>query len=575
MPVDFRNFGQSVFATTFFASNFQFWSESGYFDAPSEVKPLLHTWSLAVEEQYYIVFPVFLFLVHRYCASLLKQLIVLIAVASFALSVYSVVNHPSAAFYLAPTRAWELMLGAALAVGVVPELRSRGARNTASFTGIALIAWSVVMFSGQTAFPGASALVPCLGAALVIYAGINGSSLPGRLLSTGPIVFVGLISYSLYLWHWPLLVYAKYYLIRDLTTPEAVSILVASFFMSVFSYRFVELPFRRREGVFRKRGLFVSALTLMVGVMAVGAAIRVFDGYPGRLPSAARQYAAGADDRNPASAQCHTISPRRVRAEDLCRLGPDTGVKPEFIVWGDSHADALMPAFKMLADRFGTAGWFASYTGCPPLLGVSRVDLPPSHLCKEFNDAMIEVIRRNRIRKVVLVAQWSVYVAGWEQGGANLNRGTPNPYLRLGPGDNQASRQSSERAFADSLGRTVRLLADTGAEIWFVQEVPSAQYIVPSTLARATISGRPIKNYAPRLSDYVSRQEFIRKIVSNMKKVGNFNWISLADFLCGEEICDLSHDGKSLYHDSHHLSTYGARYVAPALLPIFGRQSRE
>ena len=246
MPEQFLEFGKSVVAATLFSSNILFWLESGYFDGPAEMKPLLHTWSLAVEEQFYIVFPIFLIIIRRYSNCRWIAFTLPLALISFVISVWGVHHKPSATFYLAPTRAWELLLGSLLALGLFSPIGNRIVRETLSVLGLALIAWSVFTYSSKTPFPGLSALAPCVGAALVIHTGASGPCVVAKLLSARPVVFTGLISYSLYLWHWPLIVFAKYYWIRDLTTGESLAVIAISVLASVLSWRFIEKPSVRR-----------------------------------------------------------------------------------------------------------------------------------------------------------------------------------------------------------------------------------------------------------------------------------------------------------------------------------------
>jgi peptidoglycan/LPS O-acetylase OafA/YrhL len=246
LPGDLADLGREVSAATAFASNVLYWRETGYFEATAGQKLLLHTWSLAVEEQFYVAFPLLMYLAAR--ADISRVLVIAGALAlSFALALWGVRHEPAATFYLAPTRAWELLLGALLAAGAIPAPARRRVRDGLSLLGLGLIAWGVLAFSPRTPFPGASALVPCLGAALVIHAGAGGRSLGGRLLGSPATVFVGLISYSLYLWHWPLLVLAKYYAVRELTGAEVLAVLLLSVLVATVSWRFVERPFGKGD----------------------------------------------------------------------------------------------------------------------------------------------------------------------------------------------------------------------------------------------------------------------------------------------------------------------------------------
>ena len=202
------NYAKSLLAASASVSNFYFWQHSGYFDAPT-LNPLLHTWSLAVEEQFYVLFPIYLWAVRRFYPKQLRLSVYVLVVASLIASAIVVHFSRSTAFYMPYTRAWELLIGTVLALEVLPRLSSALLRNFAALLGIVMIVYSVLAYSRTTLFPGLSALVPCGGAALIIYAGEAGPTLIGRVLSWRPAVFIGLISYSLYLWHWPVILLHK------------------------------------------------------------------------------------------------------------------------------------------------------------------------------------------------------------------------------------------------------------------------------------------------------------------------------------------------------------------------------
>ena len=216
MPSDLRPFGHSLVATSFFLSNFEFLREFGYFGAAADLKPLLHTWSLGVEEQFYIIFPPLLALMLRFARKQAVPFIALIACASFACSVWLSRHFPDVNFFLLPSRMWELMIGALLATSAAPTLKNRVVAEILGGGGLAAILASVVLYSSTTPFPSEAALLPCLGAAAIIYSGTQ-PTMTRALLAAPPVVFLGLISYSLYLWHWPVRVFAQYYLIRELT----------------------------------------------------------------------------------------------------------------------------------------------------------------------------------------------------------------------------------------------------------------------------------------------------------------------------------------------------------------------
>ena len=258
LPSQMKEFGQSIVATLLFSSNVLFWRQDDYFSASAELQPLLHTWSLSVEEQFYLIFPILLLVLWRFGRRQALISLVILAVLSFLVSEWASHRLPTANFFLAPMRAWELLAGAICAM--VSARRPFGSSSVLSIAGLAMIIGAILVFDGDTPFPGVYALVPVTGAALILlFAGHD--SLTARLLSRAPLVGLGLISYSAYLWHQPLFAFAR---IRSLTEPEPVLMAALSGFSIVLAYltwRFVERPFRSGGawGAASRRGVFVSA----------------------------------------------------------------------------------------------------------------------------------------------------------------------------------------------------------------------------------------------------------------------------------------------------------------------------
>lgn len=258
LPTELVAYCKSMLAATFSMSNLYFWKHSGYFDSPTS-QPLLHTWSLAVEEQFYISFPLFLVVVRKFFPKRLRASVISLFFASLITSAIVVSRSEETAFYMPFTRAWELLLGTLLSLSVLPRLQSARLRNLAALAGIAMITFSVVGYTQQTLFPGFSALVPCVGSALIIWAGEGGSSLVGAVLSWRPVVFVGLISYSFYLWHYPVIISRQMGILTGISavtswhssallSPHRFDVLLEvalSFVLAVLSWRFVERPFRK------------------------------------------------------------------------------------------------------------------------------------------------------------------------------------------------------------------------------------------------------------------------------------------------------------------------------------------
>lgn len=277
-PDDLKDFAQSLAAICLFASNVLFWGESGYFDTQAELKPLLHTWSLAVEEQFYVVFPLLLLAAWRLRRGVLLALIGVLTVVSFFTSVDEVRNFPSAAFYLLPSRAWQLLVGA-LAAFVADRWPSSALRQPAvrlvgealGWGGMAMILLALFMFDERTPFPGLNAALPTLGTAMVLLGASDRTSV-GQMLAWRPLVGLGLISYSAYLWHQPLFAFTKHALLADLPADLAIVLCAVTIVLAYLSWRYIEQPFRDRILISRSTVLALSAagMAVFVGLGFIG-----------------------------------------------------------------------------------------------------------------------------------------------------------------------------------------------------------------------------------------------------------------------------------------------------------------
>ena len=579
MPVELAGFGRSLVASLFFYSNYFFHSQAGYFDAPSLTKPLLHTWSLGVEAQFYLVFPLIIMLLRskwmsshsRWSAAALLGLFAL----SLAGSVYSIHRNPSVAFYSLPPRAWELLAGSLLAIGILPKMGYIRVNQVLQAAGIGLIAWSAWFYSPNTPFPGEAALPPVVGAFLLIYSRKPGWAAPiSYALELPPLVWIGKISYSIYLWHWPLLVLLPHAFGRNPGTTKTVCALLLVLALAAFTYRFVECPFNQwRHRNRTKVVLSLGAALLFAMVIGFAVVVERSHGLPSRLSEKALILNAGGKDIAPAADRCHTISPERVLGDDICTLGNAVNRPPTFVVWGDSHAHAMYGSFNKLAVEHKLTGRHASYAACPPLIGV-RIATHTTDACQRFNEAMVDYINAHDFKYVFLVARWSVYVHGNTPGGVEVG---PAPLLVEPKGGSSGGSlaPSSEQLFARGIERTLNRLTAPGRTIYLVEQVPEALYDIPSSLARATLPfGLSQSALQPRRATTENRQRFVNQTFAAMKERYAIKIVRTHDFLCDADVCQIVHDGRSLYRDADHLSAYGADFVGPLLAPIFDEIER-
>lgn len=557
-PGNFEEIAESALATIFFSSNFYFWETTDYFATASEYRPLLHTWSLAVEEQFYIFFPLFLVLMARMPRSALVICSSVIFAASLVASVVSTQSMPVAAFYLAPARTWELFLGVFLALNMIPSWSNQLLRELAACIGIFLILISVVSYDSTTSFPGLAAVVPCLGTALVVQAGRGDGpeTMVSRLLSLRVLVFIGLISYSLYLWHWVVLALARSFLETPDLPPDWSFFCVAiSVVLAAISWRFVERPFRvkatvSRAGVFRFSG-GVAALLVCLAVSILAA-----DGYPGRISSKALAALAGEQDVEPGRKKCMGL---KADARH-CVIGSDH-TKPSGMLLGDSHAVAIMSAVDLALEQENLSAFVASYRACPPLLGVTRVGNDTSAECSRFIAYTLAFIDANRdsLDYVILSARWPLNATG------ERAPDEPGDPVRLASISDDY-QLSNSRAFEIGLGAFVERVTATGVDVIILGGVPEIGWNVPRSLALAEFRDVELPD-APTLEDLGSRHFEAEQILTKVAEKENVSFIPIAPLLCDPD-CQVFDGPKPLYVDDDHLSRHGARNVlGPKLAP--------
>ena len=564
-PNDYKSFGQSVVAASLFVSNILFWRQSGYFDAPTSERPLLHTWSLSVEEQFYASFPLYLILARRLFGKSTILVTSSIAVASFLMSLWAVKSYPTAAFYLSPARAWELMLGSLAAMGAFPELRGKNVRNGVALTGVTLIAISVFMYTKSTAFPGAAALLPTFGALFVIWSGTNGGSIVKSILSKPPFVFIGKISYSLYLWHFCLFAFANHLNIEELTPFETGAVLFVSFACSILSWRFIERPFRRRRELSSgTRPIFAAASLSTCAAIGFGLAIIHAGGAPNRFSPDQLSILAGADDFNPDRAVCLGKTVDQTVRGELCKLGIVTSGDPTFALWGDSQAEALRAAVDAAAVQNHQSGIFAGADGCAPLLDIDRSDIRG---CGAINKSIVDfIISKPTIRTVLLAGRWGI----WAEGTRYKREGRSPSFVRLISSTISPSTAHDNRAeFLSGLEQSIRILNESGRSVWIVGPVPEIGYNVPRSIYNNDLNIGRYVDIRPTLEEFYSREEFVLMSLDKLSIKYPIKIISPQTLLCHSLRCEIRSGINSLYSDDNHLSNFGSRLVSPVFARAF------
>ena len=557
---DFEQLGKHTAAGAGFVSNFAFNAEAGYFNDAPQLKPLLHLWSLGIEEQFYIVWPAVLWVAWRMTQRWAPALIVTGA-ASFLFCIAISGRTETAGFYLPITRVWEFAAGAWLGLMGTPQWRGSDWQREAAVTlGLSAIAATILLRIDLTPFPGWWAAVPVVGAALIIAGGPE--TRLSRLVLTNPIAtWIGLISYPLYLWHWPLLSFTWIFENAPLSRGLRVTLVTASVVLAWLTFQFVERPIRRR----RSPRHAVVLLASMIVVAAIGYATYVSGGVPSRaVARAAQPYVSSAQVFK---FDCFETESVGVADSWPCHLNP-SGSKARAMVVGDSHALALMPAFEQVARNRGEDVVAATAGGCPPLLGVQRQD-GKARRCPQLNEQVLSYVTSNGISDVYLVAFWSYYTTGLDYEG--LRHGL------LTTGAGPATIAGSHAAFEQGLDTTLASYRAAGVTVHIVQNVPTQLRSVTKLIHDVVMSrgdpdaairsvSVPITEHR-RLSSYASAAFARRDIRPDVSLPAVL--LDLDAVYCGDGVCPFAGPGVSYYADTLHLSISGARLAVPLIAERF------
>lgn len=520
-PSELAALGKHVFFGAGFLSNIVLWSESGYFDTAASLKPLLHLWSLGIEEQFYIFWPALLWVAFQMKAKVGRLLAVLFA-ASFAINIVLSITNISDDFYLPVSRFWELLAGAALAWWrpIVPASK---VRSWISFAGLAALLTSAALFTPGLRFPGWPALLPVAGAVAIILAGREATA--NRIVfSNRAAVFVGLISYPLYIWHWPLISYAHVIRLGKPPTPlMALGLVVASFLLAWATYRFIEYPVRFGAHSHRRTRIVAIA---MATLGACGLVVWTRGGFPERFPLLPSIDVRKIGDAK-LDADFKPTKDMEVSDHDWTLVAHLGHGERKVALSGDSLLFHYGPRMQQLADEGQLAAntYFVTGPRCPPVPGVIQQDKFGS--CGNLTGKLIDLVRREKVQSVVLGAAWSGYGAE----GMQIEREGRRLPLDTKEGTD---------AFYANLGDYVRLLQGEGAKVYLVLGMTGHRRFDPSEMIARSLIGFRIAPDVEKAVPIAEMRAVLATADAKLRAVGERNGATLLDPL--PDICD---DGES------------------------------
>lgn len=580
LPRDFREFGQSLLASTVYVSNVLFYMEAGYFDTASHLKPLLHTWSLSVEEQFYVIFPFVAWVSARCSRRTLFVMFGVLTIISLLAAALYIRTDNIAVFYLYPFRAWEMFFGTMLATRFVPAIKNPSGNNLTAWAGIAMLVVPTVWYDGNTLFPGLSAVLPCFGTVLLIHTGAGEGGWVQRILSMRIPVFLGQISYSLYLWHWP--VYVLYvYNKPDIGWSDTATMGATTFVLSVLSWKFVEAPFRYGQVPCSKNtwSVFGSTAVISLVFIAVGLHIHRTNGMPSRLDERTALFAEAAGDLFGDLSGCVSEDNPTLPGIDFCTMGKPLQSESYTLIWGDSHGGAYKRGFESAVDSQEHPALLAWTGGCPPLLGVEKDESVSSKAiddqCAVRNRAVWELIKSDkRINAVVLVGRWSYYLQGIGVGVDDHNTIAVWPEGKPPEADQSAFIVRQFRY-------TVQQVASLGIPVYAVEQPPEFSQFQARQLAISLMNGSSdfdqsiarltVETYAAVLA----RQGPILEAMAAEAEAGRLTILPTHHFFRKGETCSLMFGDMPTYFDNNHVSSAGAVKIKDMFSPLLQQLNRD
>ena len=566
LPNQFIEYAQSILSATFFSSNiFFYFTNTQYGAEDSLLQPFLHTWSLGVEEQFYILFPIVLLLAYKFAKNHLVTIIAVLVLISLQYADWQSIKNTQLNFFMLTSRLWELGIGSLLAFYELKygRVKHELLNQTMPLLGLAMITHSIIFFNNQTPHPSLITLLPTLGTALIILYSVNKTDLVGKVLSWKPIVGIGLISYSMYLWHYPLFAFARIGDSNGLHNVEKYLLILLTIVLSSISYFLIEKPFRNKQLLNGKK-FSAAILILLIGVLGVNWKVIETKGYKERLTSLLKKDKSNFSEAvgnklkidNEKKAPSNSIlTPIKCDGfkgieEGSCYVYGNKNSNLTVLIWGDSHANQLRSAIKAHTPE-DIKVISISHAGCPPLIDMYRFDgLGNSKNCNNKDVLLNYANYINHIKPdiVVLSARWPMYFNGYQK------RGTlQGQHCIMADSDENISLVLNSASFRKDL--VLKKIKET---VNYLSSEKVYVLISPPDLADIGLTKEILTSGVVDYSKIKPYNSSVKRILDEKKLL---NVIDTKEYFCTDEVCRLTMNGFPLYKDDNHSSYEGRKLI--------------
>jgi len=574
LPFEFREFGKALISSTVYLSNVLFFRQSGYFDSGADEKILLHTWSLSVEEQFYIFLP-FLILIFAKHHKALHIALAIIATLSLLACIWFTRSSHTATFFLFPFRAWELLVGVLLAIYGQKTQENWRHGPAASWAGMALLLGAIGFVQAGDNFPGTQALFPVAGTAMVIWNGRDDNPV-NRALSSPIPVFIGLISYSLYIWHWPILTLSQYYFGGYGSGLVAAQWLLFAIVVATASWWFVERPIRYARNL-SGRMMVGSVVVASVSLLSIGSVFYLKNGLPNRFAPEVRAHIDATADFLQDWSRCYIPETGPLEGLKVCPIGPE-GQAPEVLVWGDSHLRAFKEGVALAALEHDQSGLIVWNAGCPPLFGLVKQETASTRQedaqCLVATERVQKAIPQlNGVHTVLLISRWAYYAEGQGIGNDAHNKVTLSDIY--GP---EKSTDTQSMIFAKAVKATIAQLSSSFDNIYVLRQVPEIPQYDSRRIARMMAHGR--LKYGTELDKITSVSvDDLKLRIQDAEKPfqasGNLEILDSWQQMCNPKECSAIAEGRALYFDNNHITNTTALAMRHLFDPVFSNTVKD